>query len=124
MHDYQDYYLDRCRQHELWLQHCPECEKTVFYPRALCPYCLQTKPEWRRVSGRGRLHSYTIINVSALPEFADAVPYVYALIELEEGVRMASNLVECQLEALKVDMRVELTWLERAGLTLPAFKPV
>lgn len=70
------------------------------------------------------MYSYTIVNVSTLDEFRDSTPYVYALIDLDEGVRLASNVVDCPVELLKPDMPVKLVWIMRQNHQLPAFKPV
>jgi uncharacterized OB-fold protein len=80
--------------------------------------------EWRQVSGRGRIHSFTIVRVSALEEFKGQVPYVYALVDLAEGVRIPTNIVACPPEQVRVDMPVNLAIIKREGRSLPAFKPI
>jgi uncharacterized OB-fold protein len=123
MTDYQYTYWEHLQSGQLWLQFCPRCDKFVFYPRELCPYCLQSHLEWRALSGQGKVYSYTIIYVSALPEFQDKVPYIYALVELAEGVRIPTNLIDCPLDQVRVDLPVLLTTINRAGRTLPVFRP-
>lgn len=108
---------------ELWLQFCATCQKFVFYPRSLCPYCWQPLTDWKPVSGRGHVHSYTIVNISVLPEFKEKTPYIYALIELEEGFRMPSSLINCPLDEVEVGMPVQITFIDRDSKTLPVFKP-
>lgn len=119
-----DFYFDKCDKRELWLQYCPECQITIFYPRGRCPHCLSNSLKWKPASGRAKLHAYTVVHVSALPEFAEMVPYVYALVDLEEGVRIASNIIDCPLSSLIVDMPLNLAWVQRNGRQLPVFRPV
>jgi hypothetical protein len=85
---------------------------------------LSTNLEWVKVSGRGRLHTYTIVHQPANPAFRDDVPYVYAVVQLDEGPRMVSNIVECPLDALKVDMPLEAVFDDvTPEWTLVKFKP-
>lgn len=128
-------YWDACREHRLLLQRCLDCEgqPAYFYPRPFCPNCLSPNVEWFEASGRGKLHTYVIAHRPATG-FEDAVPYVIAIVELEEGPRMMSNIVgvEPTPENLPVDLPVEVTWedleferrdgtKERIGL--PLFRP-
>jgi uncharacterized OB-fold protein len=77
-----------------------------------------------QVSGRGRLHSYTIVQQPANPAFRDDVPYVYAVVQLEEGPRLVSNVVQCNPEALKVDMLLEAVFDDvTPEWTLVKFRP-
>ncbi len=123
MRDYRQIYWDKLAGGELWLQFCPVCNQYIFYSRERCPHCLQDSLEWKPVKGRGRLHSYTVVHVSALPEFKDQVPYICALVELDEGVRMPSNLIDCSLDKIQIEMTVEMAFIERSGKLLPVFRP-
>jgi uncharacterized OB-fold protein len=103
---------------------CKTCDQLFFYPRSECPRCLGSDLEWVPVSGRGRLHSFTIINQPANAAFRDDVPYVYAVVQLIEGPRMISNLVECDVESVSVDMPVEAVFDDvTPEWTLVKFKP-
>lgn len=115
---YQDY-LDRG---ELRLPFCSSCQRFIFYPRGFCPYCWGEQVEWKCLQGRGRIYSYTIVNVSALPEFTEKVPYIYAIVELEEGVRIPANIMDCEQEKITVGMPVKLSIQERAGQKLVTFR--
>jgi len=123
MTDYQHTYWEHIREGSFWLQFCDHCQRYVFYPRKHCPYCLSENLEWRQTSGRGRVHSYTAVRVSALPEFKDLVPYIYALVDLVEGVRIPTNIIGCAVDQVRVDMPVTLAIIEREGRALPVFKP-
>jgi len=124
MTDYTKTYWQYISSGKLCLQFCAACQKYIFYPRGLCPHCLQPGLEWKEATGQGVVHSYTIVHVSALPDFQDDTPYIYALIDLAEGVRMPSNLIDCPLDQVRINLPVELVFIERKGKTLPVFKPV
>ncbi|MBI2877417.1 MAG: Zn-ribbon domain-containing OB-fold protein [Candidatus Tectomicrobia bacterium] len=112
------------RNHELRIQRCRVCGKHIFYPRSLCPECSTTDLEWVQVSGKGTVYSYTIIRRAAFPSFAADVPYVFAIVELEEGPRMATNLVGCPPERARIGLPVEATFEDVAPeVTLVKFRP-
>jgi uncharacterized OB-fold protein len=116
-------YWDGARQHELLLQQCSECEKFRFYPRSVCPYCFSDRFEWRASKGRGSVYSFTVIHRAPSPAFRDKVPYVLALIELEEGVRMMSNVIECDPAAVRIGRAVEVVFEDLTEeITLPKFR--
>jgi hypothetical protein len=108
----------------LKLQYCPACEKYIFFPRESCPYCLQVVPEWKETEGRGTVYSYTTVRRSALPEFAARVPYTYAIVELHEGIRLPSNIVDCPVDKVRIGLPVELAWIEEGRDMIPVFRPV
>lgn len=106
-------YWDACSEHRLMLQRCLDCSghPAYFYPRPFCPTCLSRNVEWFEASGRATLHTYVIAHRGA-PGFDDAVPYVIAVVALEEGPRMMSNIVgvEATPENLPVGLALEVTW--------------
>lgn len=124
MDDNKVFYLNKLEDGELWLQYCPDCNAYIFYPRSICPHCLTADWEWRKLSGRGRLYSYTTVYVSSLPEFAGEVPYVYAIVELDEGVRMPANILQCPSENLQINLPLELVIIKKGDKILPAFQPI
>ena len=80
--------------------------------------------EWATVSGKGRLHTYTVVHQPANPAFRDDAPHVYAVIQLDEGPRMISNMVDCDFDALQVDMPVVAVYDDvTPEWTLVKFKP-
>lgn len=107
---------------ELRLQVCGHCGTHVLYPRPHCPQCGAQSLSWVRASGRARLHSYVISHV-AMPGWS--APYVIAVVELEEGPRMMSNLVGVPPlpESLQLDMPLEVVFEPRGEVVLPMFKP-
>lgn len=90
----------------LLYQRCPACGHRQFYPRAACTAC-GADPEWAEASGRGEVHTFTIVRQFGAPPFKDELPYVVAMIELEEGVRMMGNVTGCDVEAVRIGMPVE-----------------
>jgi uncharacterized OB-fold protein len=116
-------YWDGCARGELLIQHCPKCGHRQFYPRAMCTVCAST-PEWERASGRGTVHTFTVIRQNHAKPFRDLLPYVVAMIELDEGPRMMGNLVGCPVEDVAVGMPVEV-FFDAADdeLSLPFWRP-
>ncbi len=111
------------RHGELRLQHCQACGSHMLYPRLRCPDCGSVDLDWKRASGKARLHSYVSPPVPASERAGDP-PYVIAVVELDEGVRMMSKLVGLPPDstALPADMRLEVVFEPRGDEMLPAFK--
>jgi len=108
---------------ELLYQQCPECGHRQFYPRPVCTECAAT-PEWATASGRGRVHTFTVIRQYHAAHFRDELPYVLAMVELEEGVRMFGTLTGCEPEAVAIDMPVEAYAVEiEDGIAVPFWRP-
>ena len=116
---------DSCANHLCEKCHrCSDCGRHVFYPRSLCPYCLSESLEWVEVSGRGKLYSFTVVRRAMHPAFQEDVPYVYAIVELEEGPRVTSNVINCPLEAVRVDMPLRAVYDSvTPEVTLLKFEP-
>jgi len=118
-------FWDATRQRKLLLQHCNDCDQYYFYPRPLCRHCLSRNVEWREVSGRGKLHSF-VINHRLPKTFPTAGPLILAMVQLDEGPRMMSNLIgiEPDPQKLRCDMEVEVTFEDiTEDITLPKFRP-
>ena len=117
-------FWEAARRHELLMPRCTTCDYIFFYPRSECPRCLSTHLEWVKVSGRARLHSFTVVQQPANAAFRGDVPYVYAVVQLDEGPRLVSNIVQCDIEALRVDMPLEAVFDDvTPEWTLVKFKP-
>ena len=120
-----DFYWEKCKAHELWLHHCKACDTAYFYPRDICPGCFSRDTDWIKSSGKGIIHTYSIVHRGPTPPFRDKAPYVPVIIELEEGPRMPSNLVidDPQPEKIKIGMAVEVVFeVLDDKITLPKFK--
>jgi uncharacterized OB-fold protein len=117
-------FWEATKQRRLVLQWCRACEAPVHYPREACPRCLGTEFEWREASGRGEVYSASVMHRPGNPAMADRVPYVVALVDLEEGVRLMSNVVGCAPEEVRVGLPVQVTWEPLSdGRALPLFEP-
>lgn len=105
-------------------QRCRECSRSVFYPRAVCPHCGGRYLDWEELSGRGKIYSFTVVHRPAHPGMAAAVPYVVALVELEEGPRLMSNVIHCEPDEVSIGMEVEVCF-ERLSeqISIPLFRP-
>ena len=113
------------REGKFLIRHCRACHRHHFYPRHACPDCWSDDCEWRAASGKGRLYSYTVIHHNDMLPFREMLPYIVALIDLEEGVRVTSNIVECTPEVVHVGMPVEVVYEPIDDeITLPQFRPV
>ena len=111
---------DGTRQHRLMVQHCTGCGAYVFIPRRACPQCLAEPLEWVESSGKGVIYSYTIIHRPPHPSFEP--PYCAAIIELEEGWHMLSNIVGSDPGAIAVGQPVAVHYLDLDEVTLPVFR--
>lgn len=117
-------YWQGLREGKLLLQHCRACGAVQFYQQALCRDCGSEDIEHRPASGRGRVHSYSVVHRAPGPAFRADVPYCVLLVELEEGPRMISSLVDGDLDAVTFDMDVELVCEPQdEKITLPRFRP-
>jgi len=112
------------RNHQLHIPFCNTCEKFWFPPSCLCPNCLSDDTGWREVSGLGRVHSHVVFHRAFHPAFTHDVPYVVAVIELDEGPRLVSNIVGFGPGEIRCGMRVKVTYDDvTAQVTLPKFAP-
>jgi uncharacterized OB-fold protein len=119
-------FWEGARRHELVLPWCNRCSAFFFYPRTACPTCGSRDLDWRQASGRGRVHTFTIQQSSRLPGFGDAGPFVTAIVELEEGARLMTLLVDVEPDPAQVrcDMPVEVSFVDvDDGNVLPVFRP-
>ena len=117
------HYWDGAKEGELRLQRCDACTKAYFPPRPFCPECGSREVSVFKASGKATLHSYVINHMKA-PGFEP--PYTVAVVELEEGPRLMSNILDCPAtpEALVLDMPLEVTFEKVTDdITLPQFKP-
>lgn len=113
---------DGARAGRLRVQKCLDCGVHVFIPQPCCTSCMGSRLEWVDSSGRGTLYSYTIVHRPQQPAFE--VPYAVAIVQLEEGWHMLSNLIDVELEKIEVGMPLEVVFHEmQDGITLPLFRP-
>ncbi len=111
-----------CREGALRVQRCRDCASFVFIPQPVCTGCLGSSLDWVESSGRGTLYSYTVVHRPQRPEFE--VPYVVAVVELDEGWHMLSNLIGVEPDQVEIGMPLEVSFQEMsAEITLPFFRP-
>lgn len=84
-------YWEGIARGELRIQRCDACSHPVFYPRSICPHCFSDQLSWIAASGKGTIYAYTVVH-QAFGAFAGDVPFVVAIVELEEGVRMMTRI--------------------------------
>ncbi len=118
-------FWEGAKRGELRIQRCNACGKAYFFPRPFCPFCSSKDVAWFTASGRGKLYSY-VINYRAAYGFQDYAPYVIAVVELEEGPRMMTNIigVDPTPENLPIDLPVVVRFEKQDDdITLPLFRP-
>ena len=111
-------FWDAAAQGKLVVKSCTACKELHHYPRALCPHCFSEKTEWKQMSGKGKIYSYTVMRRAP-------VPYAIAYVTLDEGVTMLTNIVDCDLDKLKIGQAVSVVFkpTEDGGPPMPMFKP-
>lgn len=118
-------YWDAARRHELRILRCTDCAFFIHYPEPVCPRCGSARVAPQRVSGRGVIYSYTVTHHRGAPGFQDDVPFVVALVELEEqpGLRLITNIRGCGPAEVRIGMPVEVVFEDMgSGVTLPQFR--
>ena len=117
-------FFEAAHRHELVVQRCSRCGTLRFPARTICSRCLSREAGWVPVSGRGAVFSFAVMHQAIHPGFAAEVPYAVVVIELEEGPRLLSNLVDCPIEKIRIGLPVEVVFEQAAPeLTLPKFRP-
>jgi len=118
-------FWEGCRCHELRFQKCVACGHVRYPPSLVCPQCLGRDVEWIVSAGTGKVHTYAVYHIAFDATFREDVPYVVAVVELDEGPRLLTNIVGCPPEAVRCDMAVAVTWRDvTAQISLPLFTPV
>ena len=113
------------KRHELFLQRCNACDEVIHFPRVMCYRCLSEDLGWFKSTGFGTVYSFTIIHQVAHLGFESEVPYVYAIIDLDDGARMISNVVNIDPSAVEVGMRVQVTFDDvTSEISIPKFEPI
>ncbi len=117
-------YWEAARRHELVLQSCKTCGKAWYPIGPACPHCFANDFEWKQMSGRGKVHNYVIYHKAWTPYFEKRVPYAVVQVELEEGPRLTTNLLDCPVSDVKIGMPVEVTFEAIPNdITLVQFHP-
>jgi uncharacterized OB-fold protein len=101
-------YWGALREGKLLIRHCRSCGKHHSYPRPFCPHCWSDEVDWVEASGFGTLYTHSTVYQNDLPPFGPQVPYVAAIVDLDEGPRMMTRVVDCEPDALQIGMRVRM----------------
>jgi uncharacterized protein len=114
-------FWDATKEHRLTYQVCNNGH-TVFFPRSHCPTCGSRSIETKESRGEGTIYTYSIVRLNRHPMFAPLVPYAVAYVDLDEGFRIMSNILDVDVESLQVGDRVKLAWEDQeSGVSLPLF---
>jgi uncharacterized OB-fold protein len=116
-------YWEATRNDTLSLPRCTACGHYQFYPRPICNQCQSRDFAWTPCSGKGMVHSFTVVHRAPSPAFADMVPYVVANIRLAEGAHLMSNVVNCAPQEVTIGMPVIVKFLHVDDAALPIFEP-
>ena len=117
-------FFEGLKKKSLLIPYCKSCGKPHFYPRSACPHCwCEDDYDWREATGTGVIHTFTIVRSNPPPAFMPMLPFSVAIIELDEGVRLLSNIVG-EYEDMAIGDKVQVDFIERDGQSLPLFRRV
>lgn len=112
-------YWEAAARGRLLIRRCASCGRAHHYPREFCPHCWSEEVSWEEASGRAVLYTWSTVHHNDLPPFTGRVPYVAAVVDLAEGPRMMTELVDCPADAVRAGMPLEPAF--RDGV--PVFRP-
>ncbi|MET9496680.1 Zn-ribbon domain-containing OB-fold protein [Streptomyces sp. NPDC006552] len=120
-------YWDAAAEGRLLLRGCAACGRAHHYPREFCPYCWSADPDtvsWQVAGGRAVLYTWSVVHRNDLPPFGERAPYVAAVVDLAEGPRMMTEIVDCAARALRPGMELRVAFRPGGGgFTVPVFRP-
>jgi len=120
LHKMNALFYEGCAKGELRIRLCTKCKARFHFMSEWCPYCYCQKLSYDKASGHGRVTHFTVCHTSPYPELDQSTPYILALIELDEGVRMMSNVLDCSFERIHVGLPVKVRFETRGpGRTGP-----
>lgn len=115
-------FWEGCRAHELRFQRCTCCGKVRWPAAYLCPECLSEKTEYVTLSPEGKIYSYIVMCKPFHPSLADKVPYIVAAVDLQDGVRIQTNIFDCPPEAIRCGAEVTIDWCDSETYSRPIAK--
>jgi uncharacterized protein len=116
-------FWDAAGRRELLIQRCEECGDAFFYPRPFCPQCWSRAVHWEQASGKATLYTFSVVRRNDMPSFAARVPYVAAIVELEEGPRMMTNVVGIPVDDVRIGMPLVVDYAPAGETLIPVFRP-
>jgi uncharacterized OB-fold protein len=117
-------FWDGCKEGRFLIRHCNACGEDHFYPRPFCPICWSDDVAWKEASGRATLYTFSIVHQNDLPPFGERVPYVAAIVDLEEGPRVMTNIEGVEHDALRIGMPLVVDYKPISDdVTIAVFRP-
>jgi hypothetical protein len=117
-------FWDAARDHRFLIAHCHACGQVHHYPRPFCPFCWSEDVSWIDASGRATLYTHSTVYVNDLPPFKDQIPYIAAVVDLEEGPRVMTTIVDCSADELSIGMALQVSYKTITDeVTIPVFRP-
>ncbi len=111
-------FWDGAKSGKLLLKKCAACGAVHYYPRAICPFCFSDRTQWQEATGEGTIYSYSVMR--RVP-----IPYAIAYVTLAEGISMMTNIVDCDLDRVRIGQKVKLVWKpSEGGPPVPMFTPI
>jgi uncharacterized OB-fold protein len=115
-------YWDAAREGKLLIKRCAACGRAHFDPRPFCPHCWSDDVEWEQASGKATLYTFTIVRRNDLPPFPERVPYVAAVVDLDEGPRMMTNVEGCDADEVEIGMALTVAFRDEGDFSIPVFR--
>ncbi|MFI2348519.1 Zn-ribbon domain-containing OB-fold protein [Streptomyces sp. NPDC019443] len=117
-------FWDAATDGRLLIRRCRACARAHHYPREFCPYCWSEDVDWERASGRATLYTWSVVHRNDLPPFGARVPYTAGVVDLVEGPRMMTEIVQCPEGGPSIGMALEVTFRQEDGeQAVPVFRP-
>jgi uncharacterized OB-fold protein len=125
IHPWTEPFWTAARAGRLMIQQCRSCGQNIFYPRLHCPFCSLDQLNWIECSGKGTVYTFSVVQNNAPSAFLNDMPFVIAIVRLEEGVQMMTNIVGCDPSEVHCDMPVRVAFDPLSDeITLLKFKPL
>jgi uncharacterized OB-fold protein len=115
-------FWDGCADHRLLLPTCVDCNKPHLPPGPVCPFCFSDQLEYRPSKGFGHISTFTVVHKAWFPSFTADIPYNVVQVELDEGPRLSSALINASADMISIGDRVSVVFIERGRMTLPYFE--
>ena len=125
MHPWTAPFWQAARENKLMIQKCSSCQRHIFYPRLGCPFCFSDQVTWVESAGKGKVYTFSVAQNNAPSAFMGDLPFVIAIVRLDEGVQMMTNIVGCDPAQVRCEMPVTVVFEKlNDEITLPKFKPL
>ncbi|MCK9926323.1 OB-fold domain-containing protein [Frankia sp. Mgl5] len=113
---------DAARRGELLVRRCAGCGRAHLYPRPFCPSCWSEEVSWESAAGTATLYTWSEVHANDLPPFGDRVPYLAAIVDLDEGPRLETTIVDATEAELSVGMRLKVDFADAGDVRIPVFR--